>query len=67
MSKRCMSAMVHRGQAGTTEFSAMDQKLTLGRQKRRLKAAGGRAADQPHRTGQAHARAVRVGRQRLAE
>jgi len=29
--------------------------------------SGRRAADQPHRTGQAHARAVRIGRQRFAE
>ena len=29
--------------------------------------SGGRAADQPHRTGQAHARTVRVGRQRFAK
>ena len=29
--------------------------------------SGRRAADQPHRTGQAHARTVRIGRQRFAE
>jgi len=29
--------------------------------------SGGRAADQPHRTGKAHARAVQMRRQRLAD